>query len=124
MRRRVALGALLVVIGLVAASCGSKQSSVLYDATATRDCLTSRPEYVPNASQPSTRSQMLVGHVFRVGRSKNQGGLFMPRGAASIVVVFAPAHTLRQDLVSVSFFPSEWSARQFHVALNVVLVKR
>jgi hypothetical protein len=67
---------------------------------------------------------MLVGHVFRVERSKNQGGLFMPRGAASVGVAFAPAHTLRQDLVSVSFFPSEWSARQFYVALNAVLVKR
>jgi hypothetical protein len=112
----------IVTVGL--AGCGgSSRPSDLYDANATRQCLTERPEYVPNASSPSTKPQMLVAEVFRTKRDRTQGPEFIPRGTSVVGVTFTPAHTLRQDLASLSFFPSEQSARDLY-AVDAVVRKR
>jgi len=122
MRKRLGLSTLLTIVVAVAASCSSEESSMLYDASATRRCLVDRPEYVLNASAPSTKAQMLVRAVVRTKRDRAQGREFIPRGTSVVDVVFTPAHTVRQDLVSLSFFPTELSARHLY-AVDAALRK-
>jgi len=114
MRARVVRVLPLAAIGLALASCGSQHSSVLYDAAATRQCLVDRPEYVPNAGSPSTKPQLLVADVHRTKRDERQGPVSIPRGTSVVGVAFIPARTSRHILVTLSFFPTEQSARRLH----------
>lgn len=116
----------LLVIGGVVASCAShtpQPTSALYDATATRQCLLDRPEYVPNASSPNPKSQMLVASVFQTKRDQTQGPEVIPRGTSVVGVTFTPAHAQRAQTASMSFFPSEASAGQVH-AVDASVTKR
>ena len=59
---------------------------------------------------------MLVSDVFRTKRDRTQGNEFIPRGTSLVGVRFTPAHTLRERVASMSFFPSVSSASRVYAA--------
>jgi|KBSMisStaDraftv2_1062788.scaffolds.fasta_scaffold184274_1 hypothetical protein len=59
---------------------------------------------------------MLVTDVSRTKRDRTHDKELIPRGTSLVGVSFTPAHTLREQIASLSFFPSVSSARQLYAA--------
>jgi hypothetical protein len=122
--------AMVVALAIMAASCGSTESSD-YDATATADCLKNRPEYVPGPLPQTPVQEIKVTRLElqlygpKVNRKGMEDGyIFVPAGVTKLGAYFIAPPGIKLDQstppftgnysagASMLFFPSDAAARR------------